>query len=141
MTEEEELPQRTPDEDPAAAIERLSGELDGVARVETGGAVEFRRGGIPFVVWLVLLLGALMVIRKKGTGDLASLWPVGSDLPPAVVTYIVAGGAIVLVATVAPEIVTQMLMVMVLLAFLVDVPYLTPTFDWVNAKVKTLAPA
>jgi len=45
------------------------------------------------------------------------------------------------VATVAPEIVTQMLMVMVLLAFLVDVPYLTPTFDWVNAKVKTLAPA
>ena len=50
MTEEEELPQRTPDEDPAAAIERLSGELDGVARVETGGAVEFRRGGIPFVV-------------------------------------------------------------------------------------------
>ena len=97
--------------------------------------------GIPFVVWLVLLLGALMVIRKKGTGDLASLWPVGSDLPPAVVTYIVAGGAIVLVATVAPEIVTQMLMVMVLLAFLVDVPYLTPTFDWVNAKVKTLAPA
>jgi len=92
---------------------------------------------IPFVIWLVVVLGVLMVIRKNGQGT----WQPGTDLPPALVTYLVAAGAIVLVATVAPELVTQVLMVAVLLAFLVDVPYLTPAFSTINSKIAALSPA
>ncbi len=92
---------------------------------------------IPFVIWLVLILGVLMVIRKNGQGT----WQPGQDIPAALVTYLAAGGAIVLVATVAPELVTQALMVLVLLAFLIDVPYLTPTFNKINEKISALSPA
>ncbi len=92
---------------------------------------------IPFVIWLVIILGALMVIRKNGQGT----WQPGTDLPAALVTYLAAGAGIVLVATVAPKLVTQALMVAVLLAFLIDVPYLTPTFNAINAKIATLSPA
>jgi hypothetical protein len=92
---------------------------------------------VPFVVWLVLILGALMVIRKQGQG----IWQPGSPLPPALATYAAAGFGIVLVSTVAPKLVTQALMVAVLLAFLIDVPYMTPFFNQVNAKIATLSPA
>jgi hypothetical protein len=114
------------------------------SKVAPGRAIAYARHpsgspsrSIPFVIWLVVVLGVLMVIRKNGQGT----WQPGADLPASVVTYVVAGGAIVLVATVAPEIVTHALMVLVLLAFLIDVPYLTPAFDKINSKIKTLSPA
>ncbi len=96
---------------------------------------------IPFVVWLIIVLGALMMLRRGSSGENLIPWEPGSPVPAAFVTYAVAGFGIVLVATVAPEIVTQALMVAVLLAFLIDVPYLTPAFNLVNAKIATLAPA
>jgi hypothetical protein len=106
--------------------------------IHPGAALDYARHpsgspsrSIPFVIWLVIVLGALAMIRKGGPSAISS---------SVVITYLACGGAIVLVATVAPEVVTQMLIVLVILAFLVDIPYLTPGIDWVQARVRTLSP-
>ena len=86
---------------------------------------------VPFVIWMVILLGVLAAIRRGGPQNIK---------PSDVETYLVAGGGIVLASTVAPAFVVQTLMAMTVLAVLIDVPYLTPALDWIRGKAASIGP-
>ena len=63
---------KVPDESPAAAVERLAGELEGVRRRERGSAVEFDRAG---VVFATLEIGRLSFRLRAEVAEVALRTP------------------------------------------------------------------